>query len=84
MTVRSLAKLEPLFFGRVGRVLVGIGVLYWGAEMWRGSGEDTLLAAGIILLGVSFLIGGVMGNPGCEITALPNLFLPAEKHVHCV
>jgi hypothetical protein len=82
--MRSLAKLEPLLFGRAGRVLVGIGVLYWGAEMWRGPGDDTLLAACIILLGVSFVIGGVMGNPGCEITALPNLFLPADKNLHCV
>jgi hypothetical protein len=70
--MKSLAKIEPLFFGRVGRVLVG------------GPGDDTLLAACLILLGVSFLIGGVMGNPGCEITALPNLFLPADKNVHCV
>jgi len=84
MTRGSLAKLEPLFFGRVGRVLVGLAVLYWGAEMGRGAGDDRLLAAGIVLLGLSFLIGGLLGNPGCEITALPNLVLPPEKQLHCV
>lgn len=81
--MRSLAKLEPLFWGRLGRVLVGLGVLYWGAEMWRG-GDGGWLAACLVLLGLSFVIGGVMGNPGCEITALPNLFLPADKSLHCV
>lgn len=77
-----LSKLEPLFFGRVGRVVVGIATLYWGAALW--SADPGVVAGLVILLGLSFLIGGVVGNPGCEITALPNLFLSRDKRTHCV
>ena len=78
---RSLAKLEPLFFGRVSRVLFGIGtfVLIWVI------GADTLTPIGtvaLIFLGASFLIGGLVRNPGCELTAIPNLFLSEAKRVH--
>lgn len=82
METKSLAKLEPLLFGRVSRVLAGVATLYWGAELW--SAESGVAAGLVILLGLSFLIGGVVGNPGCEITALPNLFLSREKRTHCV
>ena len=30
-----------------------------------------------------FLIGGLVGNPGCELTAIPNLVLRPEQRVHC-
>ena len=38
----------------------------------------------LALLGLSFLIGGLLANPGCELTALPNLFLRSDKKVHFV
>lgn len=74
--------LKPLIIGRLTRVLFGIGTLavvgivgprelsFWGTFA-------------LILLGISFVVGGLLGNPGCEITALPNLFLSKEKRVHC-
>jgi hypothetical protein len=83
MTERtSLAKLEPLFFGRLTRVGFGLATLYAVYSWW--SELDWLWAAVLVFLGLSFLAGGLVGNPGCEITALPNLVLPKEKHAHCV
>ena len=78
---RSLARLEPLLFGRVSRGVFGICtfVLIWVI------GVDTLTPIGtgaLVFLGASFLIGGLVGNPGCELTALPNLFLSEKKRVH--
>jgi hypothetical protein len=37
----------------------------------------------LFFLAASFIVGGLMANPGCEITALPNLLLSAEKRLHC-
>ena len=76
------SKLEPMLFGRLTRVLFGIGtfVLIWAI------GTDVLGTVGTVLLlflGVSFVLGGLMGNPGCEITAIPNLLSPRAKRVHC-
>lgn len=73
---------QPLFFGRLTRVLFGLGSLYWAAQLW---GPGAGLQAGAVILGflgVSFLVGGLMGNPGCEITALPNLVVAPEKRHH--
>ena len=74
-------KLEPLLFGRVTRVLFGVGtfVLIWAA------GVHTLTVIGtgaLAFLGASFLIGGLVGNPGCELTAIPNLFRSKENQIH--
>jgi hypothetical protein len=74
-------KLEPLLFGRVSRILFGVGtfILLWVV------GVDTLTFIGtgaLVILGASFLIGGLMGNPGCELTAIPNLFRSKENQIH--
>ncbi len=77
-----LSKLRPLFLGRVSRLLAGLGTLaaaFWFVE-WQGLAILGGLA--LVLLGLSFLVGGLVGNPGCELTALPNLLLPSDKHVH--
>ncbi len=79
----SLAELKPLFVGRATRVLAGLAVLVsaiWFIE-WRGAAIFGGLA--LVLLGLSFLVGGLVGNPGCEVTSLPNLVLPSAKRVHC-
>lgn len=77
----SLATLKPLFFGRLSRVVFGLAALaavpLVGLEGW-----NAFTVGGLVLLGLSFLLGGLMGNPGCEITALPNLLLRSEKRVH--
>ena len=55
-----------------------LGVLaYVGAE---GVGSVGALLLGF--LGLSFLVGGLLANPGCEITALANIFLPRDKRMH--
>ncbi len=78
---QSLAKLPPLLFGRAVRVVLGVGTLYWTtAEGMDSLGE--IGYAALIFLGISFLLGGVLGNPGCEITSLPNMVLPKDRQVH--
>ena len=37
----------------------------------------------LFFLAASFIVGGLLANPGCEITALPNLLLSAEKRFYC-
>ena len=74
-------KLKPLMFGRVSRVLFGLGTFV----LIRVIGVRTLTLIGtgaLAFLGASFLIGGVIGNPGCELTAIPNLFLSKENRIH--
>ena len=77
----SLAKIPPLFLGRTTRVLFGLGTFlvltYVGLEDVGMVGASLL-----VILGLSFIIGGIMGNPGCELTALPNLLLPRSRRMH--
>lgn len=68
---------RPLLFGRLLRAAAGLLALYWGWQLW-GPGLTSVL---LILLGVSFVVGAIMANPGCEIIALPNLVL--RRKVHC-
>lgn len=74
--------IKPLFFGRIARIFVGI---FSFLAIWViGPQKLTIYGSlALIFLGVSFLVGGITGNPGCEITAVPNLFLPEEKKLHC-
>jgi hypothetical protein len=77
-----LGKLPPLAFGRAARIVFGLGSLVGAAFVpW---GEAGGIAGGLVLVffGLSFLAGGLMANPGCEVTALPNLVLPAEKRMN--
>ena len=73
---------RPLFFGRLFRVLTGVATLaavpILGVETLSGWG-----LAGLLFLGVSFIVSGLTGNPGCEVTAIPNLLLPAAREIHC-
>jgi hypothetical protein len=80
---RPMAKLKPLLLGRVTRVLFGIGTMV--LVMVMGPSQLTTWGAiALLFLGLSFLIGGIWGNPGCELTAIPNLFVPEKKRVHCL
>jgi hypothetical protein len=75
--------LKPLFLGRLTRILFGLGTFVLIALV----GPSTLTGwgtAALALLGLSFLIGGIVGNPGCELTAIPNLFIAQKKRVHCL
>ena len=76
-----MTQLKPLLFGRLSRVLFGMGT--FAVIVFVGPEQLTLWGTVALgLLGVSFLVGGLVGNPGCEITALPNMFLSTEKRVH--
>ncbi|MGE0124443.1 MAG: hypothetical protein AB7U25_16060 [Vicinamibacterales bacterium] len=69
---------RPLFFGRLLRVVFGIATL---ASVFLAE-VDVLGQIGLGTLGLSFLVGGLIGNPGCEITAIPNLLF--RTRAHCV
>jgi len=72
-----------MMIGRVSRIVFGAGTF---ALIWI-VGVDVLGAIGtgaLVFLGLSFVIGGLMGNPGCEITAIPNLLRPVKKRSHCL
>ena len=75
-------EIPPLLIGRLSRIAFGlgtfvvIGILGFEALGWFGT---VILGA----LGVSFVIGGLAGIPGCEISAIPNIFLPRSRRFHC-
>ena len=76
-----LGELPPLFFGRSMRVAFGLASV--GAAFVFG--VETLTVggfAGLLVLGLSFLVGGLIGNPGCELSAIPNLLIPRSKQFH--
>lgn len=82
-TSRRPAEIRPLTIGRLTRVLFGIGSFVVIAVL----GTSTLGFIGslvVAVLGISFVVGGLTGNPGCEITAVPNLVLPRSKRIHCL
>ena len=69
---------KPLLFGRLLRILLGLASLVSLAFL----GSIGFLTQAVLgFLGVSFLVGGIIANPGCEITALPNLLF--RKRAHC-
>jgi hypothetical protein len=78
MNALSFAKLKPLLVGRLTRVIFGVGAF---ALIWVES-PGWIGTAILALLGFSFVIGGLVSNPGCEITAIPNLFLPDQRRLH--
>lgn len=78
MTANRRSRVKPLGFGRASRILFGVAALAW---VFTGT-LDVAPAMVVAFLGVSFIVGGLMANPGCEITALPNLVLPREKRLH--
>ncbi len=70
---------KPLPVGRALRILSGVATLAVAFAI------GPLELGGILLmvLAVSFIVGGISGNPGCEVTALPNLVLPKKNRAHC-
>lgn len=68
---------KPQLIGRLLRVLFGMATLV--SLLFVGS-IGLLAQVAIAFLGVSFLVGGLKANPGCEITALPNLLCRTRAH----
>jgi hypothetical protein len=66
-------------FGRALRIVAGACALAAAIIV----GPFGLWGLLLFFLAVSFIVGGLMANPGCEITTLPNLLLSAEKRLHC-
>lgn len=76
MEVRSTLQ-RPLLIGRASRVVFGLAVI--GTIFLTDILQISLLGAlAILLLGVSFVLGGLLSIPGCELAALPNLLLPKD------
>ena len=73
---------RPLFFGRLARVLSGVALLV-GIPFVPDSEYSWLGIAGLVIAGLTFFIAGARANPGCEITAIPNLFLPPGRQLAC-
>jgi hypothetical protein len=69
---------KPLLVGRVLRVLSGLAFLGW---LFFAPLSDMIWNGLLLFLGISFLVGGIMAHSGCEITALPNLFLRKRLNV---
>lgn len=82
-TPQTATQLKPLLIGRASRIVFGTAVLYWGAKLWHENVPAIIASLAVLLLGLSFLVGGLMANPGCEITALLNVLRAKEKRVHC-
>lgn len=75
---------RPLFFGRLGRVLLGAVFLGWAAFGFVAHPEYSIGTLTLLLFfGISFVIGGARAIPGCEITAIPNLFIPPSRQLTC-
>ena len=69
---------QPLFFGRLLRILAGAALLIWLC-IYPPRG---FLGQGLLLfLGISLVVGGAMAYAGCEVLAIPNLL--SGKRMHC-
>jgi hypothetical protein len=67
--------LPPLTIGRTTRVVFGAAVIFFA--LVAGILQVSVLGfLALMALGLSFLIGGLLAIPGCELSALPNLMLP--------
>ena len=79
MKDQRLSTLPPLFYGRLARTLAGVGTF---ASLLFIGPVGPWAFWGLTFLGLSFLIAGIWAVPGCEITAIPNLFLSAKRQIH--
>jgi hypothetical protein len=68
-------------FAAVG-LLVALCVLSWPALAILGRGEGELAAG--TFLGISLLIAGWRGAPGCELMAIPDLFFGKHTNMPCL
>ena len=73
---------KPLFIGRLVRVLAGLALLV-GVPFVPDIEYRWLGIAALVLAGATFIIAGARANPGCEITAIPNLLLPPDRQLSC-
>ena len=67
----------PFFIGRTLRVLAGLYFCYQAFAVLNSPIQlGELVGAALLgLLAFSLILGGLIANPGCEVTALPNVVL---------
>jgi hypothetical protein len=72
-----LNQAKPSLIGRTLRVLAGLYFCYWAFAVLEPPIELGELVGAILLglLALSLILGGLTANPGCEVTALPNVIL---------
>ena len=80
-----MAPPKPLLVGRILRVIAGLGCFYFAirvVDLPLTLGE---LAGALILalLAASLVVSGLLANPGCEVTAVPNLVMKKKWHFSC-
>jgi len=73
---------RPLLAGRLLRVLVGTALIL-SVPFVPDFDQAWIGITALILGGATFVVAGIRANPGCEITALPNLLLPANRQLFC-
>ena len=77
----SVQMLRPFGFGRSSRVVFGLAVFIVAFVFGTGPfGLGGLVA--LLCIGLSFVVGGLMGTPGCVLSAPLNLLLPRGKRLH--
>ncbi len=69
---------RPLFFGRLSRILLGVGLCIW---LFVHPPHGLVLQGVLLFFGISLVLGGAMAYAGCEVLALPNLL--TGKRMHC-
>lgn len=69
---------QPLFFGRLLRILLGLAFCIW---LFVRPPQGLALQGLMLFFGISLVVGGVKAYAGCELLALPNLLF--GKRLHC-
>jgi DNA-binding transcriptional ArsR family regulator len=95
--VGDTGKSLRLVIGSVLLVLTGIILVYSivsgpAAVVWHPTSSSSVSfggwwLAGVVTLGffgVSFIISAYSGYPGCEVTAIPNLFAKKKMYCSCI
>ncbi len=74
--------------GRGARLALGIAFLgalgfSLGFSGPYGTSPDLIVKAFLGFLGVSLVLAAAVGQPGCEVTAIPNLVLRTNRSLWC-
>jgi len=77
-----MANPQPLLFGRLARILVGVG-LWVGIAFIPSIADAWLGVLALAVGGLIFVLAGAIANPGCEITAPINLFRRSGNRISC-
>lgn len=65
-------------------MLAGLATIIAAIWFVEWTASSIIGAVALLLLGLSFAVVGLVGNPGCEVTSLLNLLLSEKNRVHFV